>query len=173
MGPDHIGLLVNGVFNASIPASKIPPEFVANAEAGEANRLVHATTGQVIEAGAAITFMVTAYVWGGRGARVGVGAGGCGRVRTLNWALKNLMSRGHSKNATRLETVNAILTISGSLLPEDGAVDLNAGTPARKVRTGGSAWATLVRRSWPLGPPFLVAHTRTSSCSRSRSRWCF
>ena len=103
MGPDHIGLLVNGVFNASIPASKIPPEFVANAEAGEANRLVHATTGQVIEAGAAITFMVTAYVWGGRGARAwvwagaGVGSGGLGRagmsgrgrVRALSWALKN------------------------------------------------------------------------------------
>jgi hypothetical protein len=60
MGPDHVGLLVYGVFNASVPTSKIPPAF--RADAGEANRLVHAHTGQVIEAGATVIFTVTSYV---------------------------------------------------------------------------------------------------------------
>ena len=104
---------------------------------------------------------------GGRGRGLGrARAGGHERARAgagPELGLEKLISRGRSKNATRLETVNAILTISGSLLPEDGAVDLNAGTPARKVRTGGSAWAPFVRRSWPLGPPFLVAHGPSSS----------
>ena len=63
MGPDHVGLLVNGVFNASIPSAKIPPAF--RPDAGETNRLVNQLTGQIIEAGAEVTFTVTAY--GGSG----------------------------------------------------------------------------------------------------------
>jgi len=58
IGPDHIGLLVNGVFNASIAAAKIPPTYQRTTDA-EGTRLVHTETGEVIEAGATLEFVVT------------------------------------------------------------------------------------------------------------------